>query len=397
MTSSPEPTRVLLVGDAFYGSIAAVRALRAAGYTPWLTVDQQGGYASRSRAKAGTVPVPSPKIDAEGFVREVAAAAARLSVKAVLPGAEGYLFTLAGRHADFAGTALGVPSREKVERATDKRLLSKLATAAGLQTPPTKQVVRGDREAVSAFGFPAIVKPQRTWIRNLDGSVSSYSASCVSTKQAAEEALERLPNGEGLVQPRIPGGLISIAGVSWEGEMVCAVHQASPRIWPVPCGVSAYAETIPRNPDLEQGVGRLLQALGWSGIFQAQFVRTSDGESYLIDLNPRVYGSLALAVASGLNLPGIWTDLLLGRRPNIGGYRVGARFRHEENDAHALVQMLREGKTRSAIRGMLPRRGTTHAIFSLDDPMPLLTTLTVRLQRLGRSVTGRMRGRGPQR
>ena len=374
MIPPPKHASVLFVGDAYYGAIAAVRALRTAGYAPWLATDKPWAYASRSRATAGTVLVPDPSFDGEGFVRELTVAATRLSVAAVLPGAEPYLFVLAGREADFGGTVLGVPSRESVERATDKVLLPEFAASAGLQTPPTI-VVGGDGETIGTFGFPAIVKPKRSWVRNLDGTVSQYSAHYVSTKQAAEEALQALPGGEALVQPYIPGQLVSVAGVSWEGELICALHQASIRIWPVPCGVSAYAQTVPPNAKLEQGVGRLLKAIGWSGLFQAQFIRSSRGEHYLIDLNPRVYGSLALAVAAGMNLPGIWVDLLLGRRPKIGGYRVGTRFRHEEKDTRALARMLVKGERRGALRGIVPRRGTTHAVFSLRDPMPLLTSV----------------------
>ena len=382
MTSPPKPTPVLLIQDGLYGAIAAVRALRAAGYAPWLAVDKPGGYARRSWAKAGIVPVPDPRFDLGGFVCGLANAG--IPVATVLPGGEPYLLALAGHEDDFPGIALGVPSREILERATDKELLAKLAGTAGLRTPPTAKVALGASETVGEFGFPAIVKPRRSWIRSADGTLSAYSAHYVSDPGQADAALQSLPDGEGLVQPYIPGQLVSIAGVSWKGELQCAMHQASIRIWPLRAGISAYAETIPANAKLEEGVSRLLRAIGWSGLFQAQFIRSSGGEHYLIDLNPRVYGSLALAVAAGLNLPGIWADLLLGRHPDIQGYRVGTRFRHEENDARALARMLMDGDARLALQGLVPRRNTTHAIFSLRDPMPLLTSVTRLARRLRR-------------
>ena len=381
MTLPPEPIPILLAGNAEYAAIAAVRALRAAGYAPWLAVDERGTYAARSRATAGTALVPDPKSDGEGFVREVAAAAARFSVAAVLPGGESYLHALAGRQDDFKGMILGTPSRARVHRATDKALLPDIADAAGLRTPPTVRVSRSDSETVGVYGFPAILKPVRNWIRNPDESASAdyymryHSVRCVADREEAEQVLKTLPDGEAYVQPHVLGQLVSIVGVSWEGELCCASHQASIRIWPVPCGVSAYAQTIPRNLQLEQGVGRLLRLIGWSGVFQAQFVRNPRGEYYLIDFNPRIYGSLGLAVAAGLNLPGIWADLLLGRQPSIGDYRVGVRFRHEENDLRALVRMLVNGEPRRAFSGAMPRRDTVHAVFSLRDPMPLQTSI----------------------
>src|SRR5215203_5458355 len=118
------PTPVLLANDSFYSVLAVVRALRAAGYAPWLAVSEPGTFAARSRAKAGTVRVADPALDSERFVRDLAAAAARIGAAAVLPTAEHHLPILAGREAHFAGIPLGVPSSEVVERATDKGLLA---------------------------------------------------------------------------------------------------------------------------------------------------------------------------------------------------------------------------------------------------------------------------------
>jgi predicted ATP-grasp superfamily ATP-dependent carboligase len=152
-------------------------------------------------------------------------------------------------------------------------------------------------------------------------------------------------------------------------------------------GVSSYAETVPPNMELEQGVSCLLQSIGWSGIFQAQFIRSPNGEHYLIDLNPRIYGSLMLAIAAGLNLPGIWVDLLLGRRPDVGGYRVGVRFRQEEKDVRALARLLVKGRwSRRELQGLVPRRNTTHAVFSLRDPLPLLSSTVNLSQWLSRRL-----------
>ena len=140
-------------------------------------------------------------------------------------------------------------------------------------------------------------------------------------------------------------------------------------------GITAYAKTIPPNAELEQGVGHIMKVLGWSGLFEMEFRRTPRGESYLIDLNPRIYGSLALAVAAGLNLPAIWIDLLLGKEPRLGDYRVGMCFRQEENDVRALTWMLMNGQFKGVLQGLMPRCGTAHGIFSLHDPMPLFTSV----------------------
>jgi len=101
---------------------------------------------------------------------------------------------------------------------------------------------------------------------------------------------------------------------------------------------------------------------------------TPDGP-HLIDLNPRVYGSLALATAAGVNLPSLWAALAAGRPVEPLPYRVGVRYRCEELDARALVQLARDGRPLAALLGAIPRRNTTHAVVGLADPLPGLTSI----------------------
>ncbi|MCD6360205.1 MAG: hypothetical protein J7M38_05010 [Armatimonadetes bacterium] len=46
------------------------------------------------------------------------------------------------------------------------------------------------------------------------------------------------------------------------------------------------------------------------------------GEYYLIEVNPKFWGSLDLAVESGVDFPGyIYDYYILGKKPNFKGYR----------------------------------------------------------------------------
>jgi predicted ATP-grasp superfamily ATP-dependent carboligase len=185
---------------------------------------------------------------------------------------------------------------------------------------------------------------------------------------------DTLPGERWLIQECVRGRLGAICGVAWKGAIVSAVHQIAHRIWPVDVGVSAYAETVAPDHALEQGVARLVSELGWSGIFQAQFIHADDGP-FLIDFNPRIYGSLALATAAGANLPAIWVALVTGAPFEPRSYRLGVRYRSDELDARALLHLLLSGRPATASRGLIPRRHTVHSVLSVHDPAPALTTL----------------------
>jgi predicted ATP-grasp superfamily ATP-dependent carboligase len=366
--------RVLLAVEHRAASLAAARALRAAGFEVWVATPRAGTYAALSRAVAGRIRVPDPSTDPPAFVGALVTAAQHLGAVAVLPAGEPAALALAGRTADFPPeTAVGAVSPEIVERATDKLALLHLAAAAGLAVPQSVRVTRGQLEQDGeAIQFPVLLKPRWSETRVRAG-LEYVMARRVRSKDELKKKLERLPGDEWIIQRHVPGRLGALCGVAWEGELVCAVHQVALRTYPHD-GPSAYAVTVAADLGLEEKVGRLLRLMNWSGIFQAQFIHAGP-ERYLIDFNPRTYGSLALAVGAGTNLPAIWVDLLLGRAPVIDAYRLDVGYRSEERDIRALLTALAHGRFAAASEVLIPRRGTVHAVFSLRDPLPILTSI----------------------
>jgi predicted ATP-grasp superfamily ATP-dependent carboligase len=172
----------------------------------------------------------------------------------------------------------------------------------------------------------------------------------------------------GIVQEYVAGRLRTVNGVAWKGEVVAAVHKVGLRTWPAGCGVVSYARTVAPDPLLADQARALIARMRWSGIFNLQFI-DGQGGRFLIDVNPRLYTSLALAVAAGVNLPAIWVQALLGRRPVVPPYRVGVFFRSED-DVRSLAQQFRSGARRSAVAGLRPHPHTAHAVLSLSDPRP---------------------------
>jgi predicted ATP-grasp superfamily ATP-dependent carboligase len=370
---SSHATRVLITGDEETGTLALLRGLAAAGNRVWLAGTRPATYAARSRYVDGFVAVPKPSSDPRAFAQGVVAAARRLGAVAILPGTEAGLVAFA-RHepgGSLGDIALGVPPAHVVDRATDKLALVELARAAGLAMPPTLRIRRSDlaRES-STIGYPAIVKARRSKIETAEGTLHHGVALRVDTPGELLHAAELVGGEDILVQPVLPGQLVAVCGVSWDGRVIAAVQQAADRIWPPGCGVSSYARIEPPDPVLGAGAERLLAALGWSGLFQLQFMRVGR-DARLIDLNPRAYGSLALAVHAGLNLPAIWLDLLLGRAPAAPRYRVGVRYRAEERDIRAIWAAVRAGGP-VRLLDLLPRPRTAHAVFSWRDPGPAL-------------------------
>ncbi len=342
---------VVLVADHVDGrsrsAVAAVRALGQAGYRPLVTVTGGRSAAAASRSCAGVLRVPPA--DSPTY---------RDAIEKHLGAAPGAVVLAAS---DAVLVALEQPGAELV----DKAALPERTAAAGLRGPATRTFA-GAAELLAAAGdldYPLVVKAA---VKIRPGEVTRR-VDAPNTLAGAVAAL----SGPIVVQPFTLGTMRAVCGVVHEGRLLAVVHQRYERIWPPGAGTASAAVTTAPDEDLEARLPRLLA--GHSGVFQVQLI-----EDQVIDVNPRVYGSLPLAVAAGANLPAIACDAVRGRVPDsVVRGRPGVRYRWLEGDVRSVLHGLRNGDLSpwTAVRALLPHRGTAHSVESFRDPGPLLVRL----------------------
>lgn len=337
----------VLVSDGGRGqarsTLATVRALALGGYAPAVTTSGPHSVAAASRYCTRSIEVP--RVNLPGFADAVAREMERGS----------YLTFLAA--SDAALLAMGA----EVEHLVDKNRLAEVASRAGLTPAPGQVFASLDelRNEAERLEFPVVVKP-------------AHPGQTVRRIQSRED-LGRIPPSSGplIVQPYITEELRSVGGVIHEGRLIAAAHQRYLRTWPPDCGGACAAETT--DPDLE-AEARLVELLeGFEGVFQAQFAG-----AYLLDLNPRVYGSLPLAVKAGANLPAIFCDALSGKVPaEPVRAATGVFFRWLEGDLRNVLHGVRSGdlSAREAVGLLRPKPGSAHGPESFRDPKPMLTRL----------------------
>jgi predicted ATP-grasp superfamily ATP-dependent carboligase len=342
---------VVLVSDHVDGrsrsAVAAVRALGAAGYHPFVAVTGSPSAAGASRSCAGLVSLPRPDSpDYRGAVERYLTAHPGSAVLAA---------------SDAVLLALDQPGAHLV----DKAALPERAAAAGLRVPATREFASGAAllEAVDELEYPLVVKPS---VKTQPSEVARR-VDAGSHLPAAVAGL----SGPVVVQPFAAGAMRAVCGVISDGQLLAAVHQRYVRIWPPGCGTASAAVTTAPDHELEARLTQLLA--GHVGVFQVQLI----GEQ-VIDVNPRVYGSLPLAVAAGANLPAIACCAATGR--HVSGVvrgRPGVRYRWLEGDVRRVLHDVRLGGLtfRAAGRALLPRPGTAHSVESLRDPGPTLVRL----------------------
>jgi carbamoyl-phosphate synthase large subunit len=111
------------------------------------------------------------------------------------------------------------------------------------------------------------------------------------------------------------------------GRVVASVPRVRER---VDSGVSVAGRTV-RDGELERLGAAVATVTGVTYIANVQFRRDAAGRPALLEVNPRVPGTLPLTVASGVDMPLMALDSLRGRPlPEQAGFREVAMVRYLE-------------------------------------------------------------------
>jgi predicted ATP-grasp superfamily ATP-dependent carboligase len=258
---------------------------------------------------------------------------------------------------------------DAVMRSVDKLELARAAEGAGLACPRT---VPATEAAVAETPLPVIVKSRLHWtpgsaarVRHLLVRLCRDRAE-VSCRVAEIEA----SGGQAVLQQPIEGELMALSAVvDREGGVVAWSQQRTLRA--SLRRTSARAETVSLDPGLADRVQALLAELAWFGLANVQFLRPPDGEPHLIDFNGRFYGSIALAIAAGVNLPVLTAEVALGRAPReVVVARPGVRFQGLETDLRRARVERRGGLLLDVVDTLTYAPGAAHSCLSARDPKP---------------------------
>src|SRR3954469_4065668 len=356
-------------------SVAVCRSLHRAGFRVAAAADHTPGVAHWSRACDVRLTVPVPQHDPLRYALALEQALSGRDYSLLIPSGDASLIAIS-RHRELIEPhlrgPLGLPPHDVVLAATDKALLVGAAAVAGLPCPPTA-VCFDTGEALRAaegLGYPVTVKPV-TSLHEAGGRFWRTGSRRVDEPGELSRAVPDL-GSPCVVQHIAPGLVYSSSGVMAGGRLLAFSLTRYLRTWPPDAGNAALTETVPVPNGFAARVETLLAELSWQGIFELELVRGDDGSFASIDLNPRPYGSIALAIRAGADLPAVWAAWLLGEERPYAVARAGVRYRWEDAELPRAFWELRHGNLAKAAEIARPHRHVVHPHFRWDDPGPLL-------------------------
>ena len=268
-----------------------------------------------------------------------------------------------------------VPDWEITKAAIDKRQTYRLAEQAGIPFPRTFYPGSADELHGLDIGFPAVIKPA---IRdNFYDKVRKKAVRVNDRDQLRWEYLKAaslIDPSEIMVQELIPGGadnLYSYGSFYSRGRVLGKVVARRTRQHPVEFGrVTTHAETV-RIPELEDLGRRFLEAMGYQGISEVEFMRDPrDGTYKLIEINARFWAWHSLAIAAGVDLPYLMYRDMLGDPVQAGDFEEGVHWLRLLVDLPTSALQMAKGKMDplSYLRSWRGKR--TFSVFSWRDPLP---------------------------
>lgn len=192
----------------------------------------------------------------------------------------------------FAGVA--VNDWDVFRIASDKTLTMRACMENGIPCPQTF-----DSEVMlTSLKYPIVVKP-----RTGCGAVGFHVSESPADAREYLEAV-KMKYGPCLVQEHIPQTDLQYKAelfIDAYGEIKSAVVFAKMRWYPVNGGSSTLNKTVFR-PDIIDDCSRLLKAIGWHGYADIDLIQDPrDNIAKVIEINPRITGSVKICFHAGVN------------------------------------------------------------------------------------------------
>jgi predicted ATP-grasp superfamily ATP-dependent carboligase len=241
---------------------------------------------------------------------------------------------------------------------------------------------------VPADGYPLVLKPARS----VPGASGRRIKVGVSHAGGPRELSARLAGLDPraypvLIQQRVSGPGVGVFLLRWNGTIRAAFAHRRLREFPPSGGVSVTCESIPLPDDLRARATALVEALDWQGVAMVEFKQDlRSGRFFLMEVNPRFWGSLQLAIDAGVDFPWYLTQLALGFDPGPEPvWTPGVRSRWEWGDRNYLIARLRGSRKSLHLPDDAPgllrviseavffwRPRQRGAVFRFHDPLPFV-------------------------
>jgi predicted ATP-grasp superfamily ATP-dependent carboligase len=313
--------KILVTDGEHRSALAVTRSLGRNGHAIFVAGSEPISISACSKFCTKNIRTPNPLVSGEAYAERICEIVKNEKIDVIFPLTEPSIYRInryRGRFPD--GVVIACAPLEMMEAVSNKYLLFKLAHKLSVPIPETIFVESHEAflsNEISIPSFPVAVKPA---FSNIAINDHLFPCNVMIAKNRTElnklyrsKPVLRYPS---LIQEWICGegtGLFSL----FDSDRHLALFSHRRIIEKPPSGgVSVISESVALDPEMVASAKRLLSSVRWQGVAMVEFKRDiRDDKAKLMEINGRFWGSLQLAISSGIDFPSLCLEYYLHGKP----------------------------------------------------------------------------------
>ena len=315
--------RVLVLGDDVRAFLGVVRSLGRRGLEVHVAPTDTESPALASSYIATIHILPAYALGAQAWEAALRQLVTTFDYQMIIPCSDATLIQLHHHRSAIGEGRLALPNAEAFAVFTSKTRTRQVAASLSVPVAAGQGLCADDRAEplVRRYGLPLLLKPAQSY--RVGDSSDKRKVEMIRDAGTLERALSAGAWRDSLVEAYFAGEGVGVSVLAKEGRIVQTYqHRRLRQFTETGVSTSRVSETV--DPDLFGHVERLAEATALGGVAMFEFKRDPiTGKHVLLEVNPRFWGSLPLAIAAGADFPAMLSDQRRGIAISPRDYRLG--------------------------------------------------------------------------
>jgi protein-tyrosine-phosphatase/predicted ATP-grasp superfamily ATP-dependent carboligase len=383
LANDSKPKRILILGEDTRAFLTAIRSLGRGGIEVHVAWCPLNAPSLSSKYIQQIHRIADYRSDDLRWLEDLNALTRQYEFDLVLPCHDSSILPLQTHREDLERRDnYCLVEKRAFEICFSKEKTFELAQSLGVKLPK-QRVIHAEaelHETASAFGMPLVLKPYTS--ANLANPGSKLHVRKIRNVAEMQKFLKETDLGSGvLAQQNFIGKGVGVEVLCKHGKILLAfqherVHE------PIGGGGSSYRRSVPLQIELLDATRKMMEELRYTGVAMAEYKVNPSGDWILIEINARLWGSLPLSLAAGMNFTNHLAEMMCDDKVDFPqNYRKNLYARNWLSDFYWLKANMKADRIDPSLDTVsLPKVAAeffnvlllreTSDTFVMDDPRP---------------------------
>jgi predicted ATP-grasp superfamily ATP-dependent carboligase len=395
-------TEVMVAGGEGRVGVSVGRSLARRGLKVAIVSVSSFGPALHSKFFYKKFVVPSPAESISAYCERILKILEEGRYEVIFPLSDLHLIPILSQWIKFEKYAkIASPPPSVVDLTLDKWKTLEIAKKSEIPIPASFiwQDEDGLREISRKLNYPVIIKPRRSYQLKKDRLVQT---GYLTFANSPEELIQKGASlKESLVQELVQGDGYGFFALLKDGKVRAKFAHHRLHEVRVTGGASSLRESTV-NRKVESLGTHLLETMNWDGVAMVEFKHDQSTDQYrLMEVNGRFWGSLQLAIFSGVDFPALYyqmlsqgdippqprykTDVLCRWMPGEVSYLLDALNLIRKSEEKRLVLNRKAGNRFEVLKDFILLffdKRVKYDLFTCSDPLPSLFDFIAQAKKL---------------